>query len=223
MAEVITDIATGILNLYNAFISALPAWLGEFVNLFLIVLLIFFYAWFVWKFYRFLAKKNILELNLKKYNTSEHPVLTKLVAGGLYLLEYIIIVPFIIFFWFAVFALFLIFLTNSLEIHTVLILSATIVAAVRLAAYYKEDLAKDLGKLLPFTLLAVSILNFGTFFDIQRVIGQLTQLPAFFSQIITYLAFVVLIEIILRFFDFLFSLFGIEEPDEEKEQPVISK
>jgi hypothetical protein len=216
MVEVMERISSEILNAYNIVISSVPSFFQTFVNLFLIVLLIFIYSWFIWKLYKFIATKNILGLNLNKYNKSKHPFLTKLVAGALYFAEYIIILPFIIFFWFSIFTLFLILLTENLEIQNLLIISATIVAAIRMASYYSEDLSKDLAKLLPFTLLAVSILN-PDFFNIERILNQFSAIPGFFSQIANYLIFIIVLEMILRSFDFLFSLFGLEEAPKTKE------
>ncbi len=206
-----------LIEIYNSFTQALPSWAQTFITLFLLVLLVFIYSWFIWKFYRFIATKNIFGLNLNKYNKSKHPLLEKFMAGFLYLLEYIVILPFIIFFWFGIFTIFLIFLTEGIALSNILIISAIIVAAIRMAAYYNEDLSKDVAKLLPFTLLAISILN-PNFFDISRILAHITQVPAFVGKIAIYLLFIVLLEIILRFFDFIFSLFGLEDIKIKKEK-----
>lgn len=220
MANGVMDIISEtLIEGYNLAVSFMPDWGKNFISLFLIIILIFLYSLFVWKFYRFVATKNIFGLDLNKYNKSTDPFFTKVVAGIFYLIEYIIILPFAIFFWFSVFALFLIFLTEELEISTILIIAAAIIAAIRMASYYKEDLSKDLAKLIPFTLLAVSILTPG-FFKIERILGQFTEIPSLFNNIVIYLIFIILLEIILRSFDFIFSLFGIEdeEPEETEEE-----
>ena len=113
------------------------------------------------------------------------------------------------FFWFIIFAFFLTFL-SELEIQTLLLISATIVAAIRMTSYYKEDLSRDIAKLLPFTLLATSILN-PAFFNIERIFTHFNELPNFLGNIFYYLIFIIILEIVLRFFDFIFSLFGVEE------------
>ncbi len=213
----VENVSIGVNQAYNLLITSLPAFMQNFINLFLIVAIIFIYAVFIWKFYRFISTKNILGLNLNQYNKSKFPLITKLIAGGFYFLEYIIILPFLIFFWFTIFALFLIFLTKDLSINAVLVLSAVIIASIRMTSYipeYGEKLAADLAKLLPFTLLAVSLLSPG-FFNFERILGHLIQLPEFFSQITGYLLFIISIEIILRFFDFIFSLFGVEDETEK--------
>lgn len=216
MVEEFEAIGGGILESYNFMISSLPFFSRSFVNLFLIAVLIFMYSWFIWKLHKFIATKNILGLNLNQYNNSDHPFLTKVVAGLLYLTEYMIILPFLIFGWFFMFTFFLIFLTNNLTVSALLIISATLIVAIRLAAYYNEDLSKEIAKLIPFTILATSILT-PAFFSIERILGQFSQLSNFLNEIAVYLVFIIILEIILRFFDFIFSLFGLEEENEEKD------
>jgi hypothetical protein len=219
MVGVVENFTTAIIGAYDTFIFSLPPWAQTFVNLFLLTILIFLYAIFIWKFYRLIATKNIFGLNLNKYNNTNNPLLTKLLAGGFYFLEYIIILPFMIFFWFAIFTFFLILLTESLEIGAILTVAAIIVAVVRLCCYYKEDLAKDLAKLLPFTLLAIALLN-QSFFNFERIVSNITELPSFFNKILIYLVFIIIIEVILRFFDFIFSLFGLKDVEEEVKEEV---
>ena len=133
-----------------------------------------------------------------------------------YFLEYLILLPILVFLWFGVFTLFLVLLTENLDLNTLLIISATIIVAIRLAAYYKEDLAKDLAKLLPFTLLGVSLTQ-NTMFSFSKILGQIAGLPQFFNHIIIYLLFVMCIEFILRLFDFFFITSGIPTDEEVKE------
>lgn len=219
MEEILTSFGNNLIVIYNSFILTLPSWAQHFIALFLLVLLIVAYSIFIWKLYRFVARKNIFELNLNKYNKSEHSVLAKFLASIFYILEYIIVLPFLIFFWFAIFTIFLIFLTENLEIQNLLIIAATIIAAIRMTSYYNENLSKDLAKLLPFTLLAVSVLS-PDFFDINRILSHFSRIPEFFNQIIIYLLFIIFLEIILRFFDFIFSLFDLTDTIEEGEKAV---
>ena len=218
VTEVINGTGSEILSAYDSFISLLPSWGQNFISLFILVLLVVIYSIFVWKFYRFVSTKNIIKLNLNQYNKSSHPFYAKMIAGGFYLLEYIIILPFLIFFWFAGFTFFLILLTESLDINTLIIVSATIIAAIRMTSYYNEDLSRDIAKLLPFTLLAISLLNPG-FFDVGRIITQFNELKNLIGLAFNYLGFIIILEIILRLFDFMFTFFGLEDDDvEEKEK-----
>ena len=223
MEGVVGNFGTALIGIYQEFIASLPPFAGNFFNFFILVLLIVLYCIFIWKFYRFVAKKNVIGLDLNKYNKSKNPLLTKLLAGSLYLLEYIIILPFLIFFWFAIFTLFLIVLTQNQNISQILIISATVIAAIRMASYYKENLSQEIAKILPFTLLAISVLNPSFFLETQylgRIVNQLMQIPSFLSNIAYYLLFIIILEIILRLFEFIFSLFRLEKTPKKVKKEV---
>jgi len=204
------SIGTNLLETFNLLIGILPPFSQNFIKLFILVLFVVVYSIFIWKFHKFIATKNILGLNLSKYNKAEHPVLIKIIAAGLYLIEYIIFLPFLIFFWFSIFTLFLIFLTKNISLQNLLFISAITISVIRMTSYYNEDLSKEFAKLLPFTLLAVAILNIG-FFNIERIFAHFNELSNFFEEIIIYFLFIAILEIILRFFDFLFSILGVNE------------
>jgi len=86
-------------------------------------------------------------------------------------------------------------LNKGLEPSLILLVSAAIIGAVRISSYYNEDLSRELAKFLPLTLLAAN----------------------FFSNALHYLVFIVAIEILLRSFEFLISLFGLESIPRIKE------
>ncbi len=206
----------GIGEAYNVLIANLPLWMQHFLGVFISAVLIVIYSLFIWKLHKFIAAKNIFNLDLHKYNKLEHATTTKLLAGVLYMLEYIVILPFIIFFWFAIFTIFLILFTEGIEVSALLLVSAVIISAIRITAYIKEDIAIEVAKLLPFNLLAIAIIT-SDLFDVTKILNQLTQIPSFLSSIIIYLLFIIILESILRFFDFIFSLFELHEeiPEEE--------
>ena len=213
MAEIVSILSSS----YISLLETLPFWAKNFINLFLISLVILIYSVLIWKFYRFIAKKNIFELNLSKGFSSEG---TKFLASMLNFMEYVVILPIMVFLWFGVFTLFLVLLTENLEISAILIISATVVTAIRMAAYYKEDLSRDLAKLLPFTLLGVFVTQY-TVFNFERVISQLSLIPSFLNHILIYLFFVLVMEMILRLFDLFFQAAGLslsktkEDEDED--------
>lgn len=219
MALEVGNISIAISNYYPAILGGLPDWAKTFLALFTLVLVVFLYSFLIWKMHKFIARKNIIELNLRQYNTYEHPALKKITAWLLYFLEYIIILPFLIFFWFAVFAIFVMMLNEDIPMNAVLIISAVIVGSIRFTAYYKESLSRELAKLLPLNLLIVSIIRSG-FIGFENIFTRFSQVPDYISIIPYYLGFIIGIEIILRILDIIFSLFGIEYEDEEKDLVV---
>ena len=186
----------------------------------LIFVLLFFtaviviYSVFVYFFYTFLAKKNIIELNLSKYNTSSHPTATKFFAIILYVLEYLILLPIVSFFWFTVLAIIIITLSSGLEIDTILLIAACLVASVRATSFVNENLSRDIAKLIPFTLLAIAITN-PVFFNFNSLVERFLGIPELLSNIPYYLFFIIAIELIMRVIDFTNGFFSDDENNEE--------
>ncbi len=182
----------------NIVSSAIPEEYRVYINLGLILIAITLYGIFVWNFYRFLAKRDLLDLNLNQYNKTNDPSFYKLLATLLFILEYIIILPVVVFFWFVIMASLIFVLAEDLQNDpsTILLISTGIIGAVRITAYYNEDLSKDIAKTFPFTLLAIALTAPGFFkFDTIRSIGHLGDL---LPNIFVYLLVVIIVEFILR-------------------------
>ncbi|MFH0808294.1 MAG: hypothetical protein V1888_01625 [archaeon] len=188
-----------------------------------ILILIFFtaviviYSTFVFYFYRFLAKKNLIELNLNQYNQYQNQFLVKIFAALFFIIEYIILLPVLTFFWFAILSILILVLAKGLEVKTILLIAAALVASVRVTAYLSEDLSKDLAKMLPFTLLAIAITTAG-FFDPTGLINRITEIPTLFIHVPYYLLFIVAIELIMRTGEFLQSIFQASKVEETEPQ-----
>src|SRR3989339_1212697 len=159
------------------------------------------YSIFVFNFYKFLALKNIFHLDLRQYNDFKS-FLGDVYEIFLYSLEYLLVLPFFIFVWFIIVVMILIFLNNNSGLEMILLLSMALVASIRVCAYYSENLAKDLAKLLPFALLAVFLSDpiFPSFSYFREII---LSLPSELSTIFYYFIFVFLLELILRITTFL--------------------
>ena len=168
------------------------------------------YAVFVFYFYKYLAKKNIIELNLSQYNESEGS--QKALATLFYIIEYLIILPILTFFWFTVFAILILVLAEGIGAGTILIISAALVSAVRVTSYVSEKLSQDLAKMIPFTLLAIAITKPG-FFEVSGLISRFAEIPSLFSNIAYFLIFIVVIELIMRFVEAITHIVGTERAE----------
>lgn len=195
------SVVKGVINAYNSSVSSAPPHYKIMIDLLLFTILIIICSVLIWKFYRFIAKKNIIGLNLNQYNKTAKPFLNKIIAIAFFFIEYIIIVPVVVVFWFLIFACFLLLLSKD-PTQQVLLLTAALIASVRVIAYYKTDLAKDLAKVFPLTLLVIFISS-PDFFIFNKLIEQFKEIPSLFDQIIYYLVFAVALEIFLRFVDLL--------------------
>ena len=99
-------------SLFNGMVDSfesLPLIYQKIFTVAFFMILIFFYAIFIWKVHKAISRKDIISLNLKQYNSIEHPVSNKILAGILYFIEYIIVLPFLVLFWYVLFALVLLF------------------------------------------------------------------------------------------------------------------
>jgi len=193
----------------DSLIKAELAYMADFINIALLILFVFLYALFVWKLYKFIATKNFLGKYFDKITQSQNSISIKLI----HFLEYIIISPFLVFFWFIAFSIFILLLTNisiTDGISTILVIATIVVATTRMSAYYNEELAQEIAKILPFTLLAIAIIN-PDFLNIERVLTRLGGITLIFKGMLFYFLLIFILETILRFFSFLLSLFGLEE------------
>lgn len=209
---------TGIVSLLSGFFEYMGTLPESYQNIFIVALyvcLIFIYSVFIWKVYRAISKKDVISLNLAQYNYIEHAALNKMFAGILYFIEYVIVLPFLIMFWYILFALVLLFFSENLSLEEILLLSAAVVGSIRLLAYYKHDIAMDVAKLLPFTILAITLLS-PRFFDLSRFVDSINQIPELVLSVGYALIFVVILEVILRFLD-LFKRIIVNTNDEDED------
>ncbi len=219
--NIINETLTGI---STSFTQQIPETYKPLVVLILYTVIIAVYAIFIWKFYKFLARKNIIKMNLGGYNKTEHPIWNKFIASLLFLLEYVIVMPILVFFWFSILAIFLLILSESRSVSHILLITGAIVAATRISAYYSTSLSKDLAKMFPFTVLAIFLLN-PEFFSIAKLITRFSEIPSLFNHILIYLVFIAGLEIFMRFLFLIIDFFSSEEERavEEETEEVVQK
>ncbi|MBS3072316.1 hypothetical protein J4477_00595 [Candidatus Pacearchaeota archaeon] len=198
MREIVGEIVNKTLGSSVEYLgNVIPSQYHVYFTFAVFTLLITIYALFVWNFYRFLARRDLLELNLAQYNRYDHAVVKKLLAAILYVLEYIIILPIVIFFWFFVMAFILLAFGGNQSIAQVALIAACIVGAVRITSYYSEDLSKDLAKLFPFTILAIALVTPG-FVNVTELVARVSEIGNLFLDITFYLVVIMALELILR-------------------------
>ncbi|PIN97446.1 MAG: hypothetical protein COU45_02710, partial [Nitrosopumilus sp. CG10_big_fil_rev_8_21_14_0_10_33_7] len=74
--------------------------------------------------------------------------------------------------------------------------SSSLIIAIRISAYYREDLSRDIAKLLPFALLAIFLFD-PQFYSLVDVLKRLSEIPSFITQIAAFMIVVMLVEISL--------------------------
>jgi hypothetical protein len=158
---------------------------SSFVPLLYLAISIAVYSILIWHFYRFISTRDTFKLQSKKHVKAvialKHGLLFPLVTVG----------------FFAGFALMLLFLAKDLDIPVVLSTSFAIIVAIRMTAYYNEDLSKDVAKLLPFVLLGVFLVD-PSYIRWSDIIDKINSLPDFFTMCIQFILIILIVEWILR-------------------------
>ncbi|MBS1266821.1 MAG: hypothetical protein MAG795_00790 [Candidatus Woesearchaeota archaeon] len=155
------------------------------------------YAIFIFHFYKFLAKRDVINFDLNKYNEAQQPFFKKLLRVIFYLIQYILLVPILTFIWFGVLLTLLTFLSEQLIIQNLILSSMAVVAAIRISAYYNENLSVDLAKLLPLALLGVYIVD-STFVSFAESWDTLMKVPSHWRMLLYYFLLAMGLEIIMR-------------------------
>jgi hypothetical protein len=191
----ITDLNITDLSAYASSIS-----MAEFYNTIkpvaLYILGMVVYAVFIFKFYRFIARKEVFRLGLSSYSRGEG-FFSKLFASFLYIAEYVLLFPIFSFFWFSVMSLLFIFISKNQGLNYILLVSMVLVAVIRISAYYNEDLSKDLAKMIPFALLGIFLIDV-SYFSVSSSIATLKSIPSMWKIILYYLLAIIALEFVLR-------------------------
>ena len=119
------------------------------------------------------------------------------VDSGLYGAKYIILFPVFAYFWFAALTLILTLLSKDRSFSDILLIAFATVSAIRLAAYYNEELSRDMAKILPFAVLAIFLID-ASFFKIAESLEALKEANDHRESIFYYLLFLIAVEFALR-------------------------
>ena len=115
----------------------------------------------------------------------------------LYGAKYIILFPVFAYFWFAALTLILTLLSKDRSFSDILLIAFATVSAIRLAAYYNEELSRDMAKILPFAVLAIFLID-ASFFKIAESLEALKEANDHRESIFYYLLFLIAVEFALR-------------------------
>lgn len=162
------------------------------------------YGIFVYHFYKFLSKRDMFSINIgEKISQAKFKSSGKKVSVAPRVIAFIatklFIFPFVIFLWFLGYSSFMFMLVQNMPTETIFLVSSGLIVAIRISAYYNEDLSKDIAKLIPFTLLGIFLIN-PQFYSISDTISRLFEIPSFIIQIASFIILAMIIEFVLSTF-----------------------
>lgn len=167
------------------------------INVGVYIIGICLYGIFIFHFYRFLAARDMFAFNLSRNEESRFRAVRVLFHVVSYVLKYIVIFPFFAFFWLAVLTLILALLSTDRSFADVLLIALATVCAIRVTAYYHEDLSRDLSKILPFAVLGIFIID-ASFFNSLDSLAVIRDANSQRETIFYAFAFLVVLEFVLR-------------------------
>ena len=176
------------------------------------------YAVFVFHFYRFVAARDMFRLNLSGRGEAGGSLPGDLFRLVWWVVRFVFLYPAFAFFWLAVLTLVLAFLSEGRTLDSVLLIAMATVCAIRVAAYYNEDLSRDLSKMLPFAVLSFFIVTADSL-DAIGSLAALGEVSEHGDTIFYYLLFLVALELVLRF---LFVIFKFLFPGKQEAETASS-
>ena len=148
-------------------------------------------------FNRFVAARDMFALDLSRYEESRFRWVRASLHIVMYVVKYIIIFPVFAFFWFAALTVMLTFLSKEGVFPDILLMALATVGTIRVTSYVSEALSTDLAKILPFSVLAIFIID-ASFFTVRESLEVLREVRDYSENILYYLAFLVALEFALR-------------------------
>ncbi|MCK4901817.1 MAG: hypothetical protein KAS76_00555 [Thermoplasmatales archaeon] len=159
--------------------------LSGFTSLFYLIIMIAIYAVIIYHFYRYIARRDCFKPSERRH--------TKTIG----FLKYTFLFPFVAILFFMGFSLMFVFLTKTNNLEPILTTAFAIIVAIRITAYYTEDLSKDVAKMLPFAILGIFLVD-PAYYTIDHAINRINQMPQHANVIIQFILLIILVEWILR-------------------------
>ena len=187
------------MNLDEAFPGGLS--LGEAIDLLgpvaIYVAAVAAYAIFIFHFYQFVARRDMFGLDLSRYEESRFQRVRSFLHVVMYVVKYLVVFPAFAFFWFAVLTIMLSLLSKDREFADIVLTGLATVSAIRVTAYWNEDLSSDLAKIMPFAVLAIALIDV-SFFELEGALDTLREADVHRERILYYMLFLVALEFVLR-------------------------
>tara|TARA_B100001113_G_scaffold315126_1_gene281158 strand:- start:49 stop:825 length:777 start_codon:yes stop_codon:yes gene_type:complete len=180
------------------------------------------YSVFVFIFYRALAKRDLITLNINHYSDNLSGRVKKYARTMIFVLQYIVVVPVLITFWTLVLAIILTLLSPDADHSRNALIATSVVGAVRILSYWTEDLSRDVAKMLPFGVLGVFLVG-----DAQVQISEIEELFNGLNEIatsfISSLFLIAVLESILRSLSAMINIFSLRRKNLRQKKEIAKK
>ena len=123
------------------------------------------YSIFVWYFYRFISKRDLFPKLFYQITQRKEDQSLSIPRIAAFIAAYVVAFPFVIFIWFTVLTFFVFFIGQDMPFDIAIFVSLAIIGVVRILSYYREDAAKEVGKLVPYAMLSFFLTSVAVYSD----------------------------------------------------------
>ena len=99
--------------------------------------------------------------------------------------------------WYIAFTVLLMALAKEQNFSQILLLSGSIISAIRVIAYFSEDLSRDIAKMFPFTIFTIFLLE-PSIIPLAGILQNIDKSSVLSNNSFLYLLFIVSLEMVLR-------------------------
>ena len=173
------------------------------------------YSGFLFMFYRMLARRDILTLDLSKYDQTMGGKIRAFFRTAAWLVQYALAIPVIIAFWTVVMAVILTLLADGNDHARNALIATSVVGSVRILSYWTEELSRDVAKMLPFAVLGVFLVGSTSieFNEFEELIDNRNELAASYLNSLILLS---ILETFLRIYHGVRELVGSQRRVDKK-------
>ena len=158
------------------------------------------YTMTVFYFCRFISKRDVIRFQYAGLRSlvARNTTLRILLFSWIWSLRYGVLFPLVAYGWFMMLTVMMAILYNSKEPAQLILISMSVITAVRVTAYLDEDLSRDIARILPFALLGLFIASFSDI-EIGATIRLLRESAQEWERLLYYWIYVIMQELVLRF------------------------
>ena len=174
---------------------------GKGFAFFLFLIGIAIYSLFVWYFYRFISKRDLLPKKFYWISNKQNMSKVKTVE---YTAVHFSLFPLIAFVWFTVLSFFIFLVAKDMQFNIAIFVSMAIIGVVRILSYYREEAAKEVAKMIPYAILSFLLTSAAVYADpnffTEKQLGSIPQqFVEHFEGILAAILIITVFEFTFRF------------------------
>ncbi|MEM4195404.1 MAG: hypothetical protein QXY05_03785 [Candidatus Anstonellales archaeon] len=155
------------------------------------------YLYIIAFFYKRLSKRDVAVFNETGPGKGIGAFLKGLLSEFFFIIKNLVLTPVYVFLWSLLIAVMIVFLTREHDVGYAVLVSALLVSTTRMLAYVNEEIAAEVGKLIPIAFLAAVLLDPAILFSVP--VNLEDAVLAVSGSVPKLAVFMIAVEVLLRF------------------------